>query len=66
MAIKKIISPLQTWLLAHGRCVGCGASLTKGARKPEGKDEKVICKCGRVFLFNRKSQKYRRALLIEV
>lgn len=65
MAIKKLISPLQSWLLARDRCVGCGIPLAKAIRVPRGKEEKVTCKCGRIFLFDKKAQKYRRALLNE-
>lgn len=66
MEIKKIISPLQAWLLERGRCVGCGTPLTQGKRNSKGAKEKVTCKCGRIFFFDKKNQKYRRALLDEV
>lgn len=64
---KKIIAPVQAWLLAQGKCVGCGASLQKGRREGRGNGtEKVICKCGRIFIFDKKIGKYRRALFEEV
>lgn len=64
---KNIIAPVQAWLLSRGQCVGCGMPLKKGKREAKGKDtEKVICKCGRIFIFNKNTSKYRRALFEEV
>ena len=64
---KKIISPVQAWLLSQGKCVGCGMPLSKGKSKA-GKEgnEKVTCKCGRIYIYNKKTKKYRRALFEEV
>jgi len=64
---KNIISPVQAWLLSRGQCVGCGMPLSGGKRKnrKDGSDQ-VICKCGRVFIFNSKSSSYRRALFSEI
>ena len=64
---KNIIAPVQAWLLTMGQCVGCGKPLTKG-KKENRKDgtEKVICKCGRIFIYDSKTKKYRRALFEEV
>lgn len=64
---KNIIAPVQAWLLSRGQCVGCGTPLKKG--KKEAKDaetEKVTCKCGRIFIYNKNTKKYRRALFEEV
>lgn len=64
---KNIISPVQAWLLSQARCVGCGTSLLKA--KPEyfsSEEEKYSCHCGRIFILNTKSKKYRRALLNEI
>ena len=55
---KNVIAPIQAWLLSQGRCVGCGKELS-------GK-EKVTCSCGRIFVYDKKMEKYRRALLEEV
>jgi hypothetical protein len=65
--LKNIIAPVQAWLLSRGQCVGCGTPLTKG-RKQKRKDgtEKVVCKCGRIFVYDQKAKKYRRALFEEV
>lgn len=64
---KNIIAPVQAWLLAGGKCVGCGALLAKGKKEAEGKGlEKVTCKCGRIYMYDSKTKKYRRALFEEV
>lgn len=66
---KNIIAPVQAWLLSRGTCVGCGAPLVDGQSKPSSKiagTDQVTCKCGRIFIFNPKTNTYRRALLSEV
>ena len=62
---KNIIAPAQAWLLSQSRCVGCGTSLKNGKRtKNTAKEEKVTCKkCGRIYLYNSETKRYRRALL---
>ncbi len=64
---KNIIAPIQAWLLSQGKCVGCGKEL-KPRKRTKRKDgtEKVVCSCGRIFIFDPKTKKYRRALLEEV
>jgi predicted nucleic acid-binding Zn-ribbon protein len=64
---KNVIAPIQAWLLSQGRCVGCGRELTAG-KKTARRDgtEKVTCECGRIFIFDPKTKRYRRALLEEV
>jgi len=64
---KNIIAPVQAWLLSRGQCVGCGKPLSNGKRaKRKDGVEKVTCKCGRIFIYNPKTKKYRRALFEEV
>ena len=64
---KKIISPVQAWLLAQRKCVGCGTPLDQGKRQVrKDETEKVVCKCGRIFIYDKKTKKYRRALFEEV
>lgn len=64
---KNIIAPVQAWLLSRGQCVGCGTPLIKGKRKDINHDSsKVTCKCGRIFIYNKNTKKYRRALFDEV
>lgn len=64
---KSIIAPVQAWLLSRGQCVGCGMPLAKGKKIP-GKpgQEKVTCKCGRIFIYDVNKKTYRRALFNEV
>lgn len=64
---KNVISPIQAWLLSQGRCVGCGKDLAKGKTTSHKFDtKKVVCQCGRIFIYDPKTKKYRRALLEEV
>ncbi|MFC1790152.1 hypothetical protein ACFLZP_01555 [Patescibacteria group bacterium] len=64
---KKIIAPVQAWLLSQGKCVGCGRLLNKGKKeKRQDGTGKVTCKCGRIFIHSVKAGKYRRALFEEV
>jgi len=65
--IKNIIAPVQAWLLSRGQCVGCGTPLSKGKReKRSDNKEKVTCKCGRIYIYDPETKKYRRALFEEV
>jgi RNase P subunit RPR2 len=64
---KNVIAPVQAWLLSRGQCVGCGTPLVQGrASLLKGNSEKVICKCGRIYIHAVKNHKYRRALFEEV
>jgi len=61
--IKRILAPVQAWILLQGKCVGCGKSLSLGRKIERGGNlRQVICSCGRIFLFDKRSGKYRRAL----
>jgi DNA-directed RNA polymerase subunit RPC12/RpoP len=64
---KKLITPIQLWLLARGQCVGCGATLSKvqSAKLTENTD-KITCTCGRIFIYDTQKKTYRRALFSEV
>lgn len=66
--LKNIIAPIQAWLLANKQCVGCGTPLLKGkiSKAKLKSQEKVTCKCGRIFIHDKNSKKYRRALFEEV
>jgi len=65
--LKNVIAPIQAWLLYQGRCVGCGKPLSIGKKeKRTGDSEKVTCQCGRIYIYDSKTKKYRRALLEEV
>jgi hypothetical protein len=64
---KNVISPIQAWLLSQGRCVGCGKDLSEGkSSNYKFGSKKVVCSCGRIFIQDGKTKKYRRALLEEV
>lgn len=64
---KNVIAPIQSWLLSKGQCVGCGMPLAKGKREDIDKNtEKVTCKCGRIFIYDKKTASYRRALFSEI
>jgi predicted nucleic acid-binding Zn-ribbon protein len=63
---KNVIAPIQAWLLSQGRCVGCGKELSIGKKVKRNGTEKVTCSCGRIFIYDPKTKKYRRALLEEV
>jgi hypothetical protein len=65
--LKNAIAPIQAWLLSQGRCVGCGKPL-RGYKRVEHVEgtEKLTCSCGRIYIYNPKTKKYRRALLEEV
>jgi len=64
---KNIIAPVQAWLLSKGQCVGCGSPLSSGTKDKSKKgDVSVTCKCGRIFIYDPKTNKYRRALIEEV
>lgn len=65
--LKSVIAPIQAWLLSRGQCVGCGTAMTKGKKeKRNAESDKITCKCGRIFIYEHKTQKYRRALFSEV
>lgn len=64
---KNVIAPVQAWLLSQGRCVGCGTDLATGKMTKHTKGQKIVCsKCGRIFIKETETGKYRRALFEEV
>jgi predicted nucleic acid-binding Zn-ribbon protein len=64
---KNVISPIQAWLISQGRCVGCGKPLvSKKSEKRRDGTKKITCECGRIFIYDPKTKKHRRALLEEV
>jgi hypothetical protein len=65
--IKSLVKPIQKQLLKRGMCVACGMPLSKAEHtaREDGK-EKVVCKCGRIFIFDPAEQTYRRANFDEV
>lgn len=65
--LKNVIAPIQAWLLSQGRCVADGLPLEVSVKKTKRKDGTLMVthSCGRVFIYDPKSKKYRRALLSE-
>ena len=64
---RNVIAPIQAWLLSQARCVGCGKELSLGKKtKYQLGTDKITCQCGRIFIYDPKTSKYRRALLEEV
>jgi len=64
---KNVIAPIQAWLLSQGRCVGCGRELSLAKKeKKQDRTQKATCACGRIFIVDSKTKRYRRALLEEV
>lgn len=64
---KNIIAPVQAWLLSKGKCVGCGTPLDKGKKELRSDGtQKITCRCGRIFIYDLATKKYRRALFEEV
>lgn len=64
--IKRIVAPVQAWILLQGKCVGCGRSLATAAKTERADNsQRVVCRCGRIFVFDKRKGKYRRANLGE-
>ncbi len=61
---KNVIAPMQAWLLSQGKCVGCGKPLPKP--NAGGSSAQVTCACGRMYMYDPQSGKYRRATLNEI
>lgn len=68
MDAKKIITPLQRWLLAQGRCVGCGRPLVGGKKQKKRGNGlvQITCECQRIFIHDPGLGSYRRAEFQEV
>lgn len=65
--LKILISPIQRWLLRRAQCVGCGSDLSRQKRyKFKAGQKKVVCVCGRIFIYSPDDDQYRRALIEEV
>lgn len=60
---RSVIAPVQAWLLSQGKCVGCGKQLVK---KTGDNLVKIVCDCGRIYMYDPKSNKYRRATFDEI
>lgn len=64
--IKRFIAPFQKVLLTKRLCPGCTMPLDKADHYPfEGNEEMVVCKCKRMFIFDKMTNTYRRATIRE-
>lgn len=63
---KKIIEPIQMWLLRQGKCVGCGRDLGSGESEKKDGVFLVTCTCRRVFVYHPREAYYRRAFLTDL
>jgi hypothetical protein len=61
--LKKLIQPLQLFLLNQGKCVACGSNLSTQKTYKKGNKNLIKCRCGRIYV---KQDKFRRALFDEV
>lgn len=65
--LKNVIAPIQAWLLSQGRCVADGKPLSDSVKEKRSDGTfRVTHACGRIFIYNAKTNQYRRALLSEV
>ena len=63
---KSLVAPIQAWLISQGRCGGCGEELKRGSRKIVRGKTTVTCRCGRIFIYDKSKNSYRRALFDEI
>jgi predicted nucleic acid-binding Zn-ribbon protein len=66
--LKKLIAPLQENLLQRKMCPGCMRHLDEQHERQVkiNQTEQVTCECGRIYIYDRRLDNYRRALLSEV
>jgi len=66
--LKNLIAPLQKILMQKGLCPGCTASFKRAPLREakSEREEKVVCKCGRIYIYDKEMNTYRRALEKEV
>lgn len=63
---RKLIEPMQMWLLMQGRCVACGRELQYQRRQGANGKTLVTCRCNRVFVKEDSLVGYRRATLEDI
>jgi len=66
--LKKLIEPLQKVLLSKKLCPACTRSLDdqKNREIRNHGTERVTCECGRIYIYDRNLDSYRRALFDEI
>jgi len=64
--VKKLISPFQRVLLSKRMCPGCTLPLDKLDKHVFDADsDMIICKCKRMYIYDKNTDGYRRATLRE-
>jgi predicted nucleic acid-binding Zn-ribbon protein len=66
--LKKLIEPLQKVLLSRHLCPGCTRSLDdqKDREIRANATERITCECGRIYIYDKEMNTYRRALEHEI
>ncbi len=66
--LKKLISPLQKVLITKKYCPACTRNLDdcRDRQVRNNGTERITCKCGRIFIYDKEMDQYRRALEEEV
>ena len=66
--LKTLIKPLQNVLISKKYCPGCTRQLDdQKTRQIRNNDtERITCQCGRIFIYDKSLDQYRRALQNEV
>lgn len=66
--LKQLIAPLQQSLLQKKMCPACMRTLDQQYKRvPKlNQTEQVTCECGRIFIYSKEVDTYRRALQSEV
>lgn len=66
MNSESVITSMQQWLLAQGKCVSCGKDLGDVDRIPDNGHFLITCKCRKVFVWEPTTRIYRLAYLEDV
>lgn len=66
--LKKLIAPFQERLLEKKVCPGCLQNLEHQYNRKINlnQTEQVTCNCGRIYIYDKELDKYRRAIMSEV
>lgn len=66
--IKKLISPLQKVLITRKYCPGCTRQLDdlKNRQIRNNGTERITCVCGRIYIYDKELEQYRRAMFDEI
>lgn len=66
--LKQLIAPLQEALMQKKLCPGCTRQLDQQLTRHSklNQTELVTCECGRIFVYDKQLDTYRRALQSEI